>query len=262
MRKYLDYKVAGTIIRIIGVISLFFAIIGVITTIIFSAIFTGKNMPNNGLLMFVLILALVLVGIFEIYLGKSISEHKEWAKVAGLILAAVLILGFPIGTLIGIYVICCLTISWKIDIETPPADHNLIENKKKKTDMFATIEGKDDDLMAIKKSSIVIFFIAVLQIGLGRLHYLIDSTVIINPSLIFEAILCAILAGILLKWKSRVAAGLLLLLALFELVMACLAVLLWGPDWEANNIFFAMIIVIFAYRALKATSKLHCKSAS
>lgn len=248
-------------LRIVGVISLFIATIGIITTIIFSSIFTGKDMPHNWQLWFGFILALVVIGAFGIYLGKSVSDHKEWARVPGLILAVFLTLGFPIGTLIGIYIIFCLTINWKNNVEIQSKDHNLIERKKNKVEMFATIDSKDDDLMVVKKSSVVIMSVAAFQIGLGRLHYLFNLSIIIDPSLIFEALLCALLVGIMLKWKSRIAAGLILLLALFELLMSCLYVTFWGPYWKVSNMPFAMIIVIFAYRAVKSTFNLHHKTA-
>ena len=127
-----------------------------------------------------------------------------------------------------------------------------MEEKKKKAGLFSKIENKDDALKTIKDSSIGFFFIAVLQAGLGYF---------ISPSLIIDAILYAILAGILLRWKSRIAAVLLLLLGSAALVMTVLNKV--GVTSEGgNNIFLAVIIFWAAIRSVEATFKLHGKFAA
>ena len=88
-----------------------------------------------------------------------------------------------------------------------------MEEKKKKAGLFAKITNKDEALKTIKDSSMGFFFVAALQAGLGYF---------IAPSLIIDGILYAVLAAILLKWKSRVAAVFLLLLGGAALVMTVL----------------------------------------
>jgi len=126
-----------------------------------------------------------------------------------------------------------------------------MEEKKKKAGLFTKIEGKDDALKTIKDSSMGFFFIAALQAVLGYF---------IAPSLIIDAVLYAVLAGILLKWKSRVAAVLLLLLGGAALVMTVLNKA--GVTAEGgNNIILALIIFWAAIRAVEATFKLRGKFA-
>ncbi len=127
-----------------------------------------------------------------------------------------------------------------------------MEEKKKKAGLFAKIESKNVALKIIKDSSMGFFFVAALQAGLGYF---------ITPSLIIDAILYAILAGILLKWKSRVAAVFLLLLGGAALVMTVLNKA--GVTAEGgNNIILAVIIFWVAIRAVEATFKLHGKFAA
>ncbi len=127
-----------------------------------------------------------------------------------------------------------------------------MEEKKKKAGLFAKIESKNIALKIIKDSSMGFFFVAALQAGLGYF---------ITPSLIIDAILYAILAGILLKWKSRVAAVFLLLLGGAALVMTVLNKA--GVTAEGgNNIILAVIIFWVAIRAVEATFKLHGKFAA
>ena len=88
-----------------------------------------------------------------------------------------------------------------------------MEEKKKKAGLVAKITNRDEALKTIKDSSMGLFFVAALQAGLGLFA---------APSMLIDGILYAVLAAILLKWKSRVAAILLLLLGGAALVMTAL----------------------------------------
>ena len=121
-----------------------------------------------------------------------------------------------------------------------------MEEKKKKSSMFAKIESRDDALKVIKDTSIGFFFIAALQAGLGFF---------IAPSLMIDVVLYAILAGVLLKWKSRIAAVLLLLLAAVTLAMTFLN-MVGVTALGGNNVFLGLIIFWAAIKAVEATFKL------
>ena len=123
---------------------------------------------------------------------------------------------------------------------------------KKKAGMFAKIESREDALKTIKDCSIGFLFIAALQAGIGYF---------VAPSLIIDGILYAILAAILWKWNSRIAAILLLLLGTAAAVVTLLNK--FGVTAEGgNNIFLAIIIFWAAIRSVEATFKLHGKYAS
>jgi protein-S-isoprenylcysteine O-methyltransferase Ste14 len=65
------------------------------------------------------------VSIFQMYLGKAIKAHKEWSRMVGIILAFLALFAFPIGTLIGGYILWCLIGGWSIPdslgVEPSPA---------------------------------------------------------------------------------------------------------------------------------------------
>ncbi|MBU3947437.1 MAG: hypothetical protein KJ882_03935 [Proteobacteria bacterium] len=124
-----------------------------------------------------------------------------------------------------------------------------MKGKNKKNGMFAKIETREDALKTIKDCSFGFFFVAVLQ---GVLGYFIA------PSIIFDAILYAVFAGILLKWKSRIAAVVLLFLSCAAIIMTVLN--RFGVTAEGgNNIFLAVIIFWAAIRSVEATFKLYGK---
>ncbi|MFH1240590.1 MAG: hypothetical protein V1672_05240 [Candidatus Diapherotrites archaeon] len=43
----------------------------------------------------------IILSAIEIYVGRSILQLKKWARLGGTVLAALTLLGFPIGTVIG-----------------------------------------------------------------------------------------------------------------------------------------------------------------
>jgi hypothetical protein len=71
------------------------------------AIESGAFLPLVifGLPMFLLALA-------HLAIARAIREHKRWGRVAGIIVAIIFIPGFPIGTIVGLYILWCLVNYW------------------------------------------------------------------------------------------------------------------------------------------------------
>jgi hypothetical protein len=51
----------------------------------------------------ILAICILVMGIFEIVAGLALRKHRPWARIAIIILAILNILGFPIGTIVGIF---------------------------------------------------------------------------------------------------------------------------------------------------------------
>ena len=118
---------------------------------------------------------------------------------------------------------------------------------KKKSGLFTPITTGDDALKMIREASIAFFCLAALQALLGMA---------IAPALITDAVIIGVLAGILMKWRSRIAAVLLLLVSGGEFAMTVLNRL--GVTAEGGkNIILGVIMVVVAVRAVEATFKLH-----
>lgn len=126
-----------------------------------------------------------------------------------------------------------------------------MEEKEKKKGMFAKIESREDALKTIKDCAMGFFVVAAIQAGLGYF---------IAPSLIIDAVLYAVLAGIMLKWKSCIAAVFLLVIACFAVYMTVLNRLGMAAE-GGNNIFLAAIILWAAIRSVEATFKVNGKYA-
>ena len=127
----------------------------------------------------------------------------------------------------------------------------MANDEKPMKGMFAKIENRDDALKTIKDTSIASLVVAGIQGAIG---------VFLAPGVLLDAALYAILGLILMKWKARTAAVLLLLLsglAALVTVMNKLGVMSGG----GTNIILALMVLWAAVRAVEATFKLHGKFA-
>ena len=118
---------------------------------------------------------------------------------------------------------------------------------EKKNGLFAKIENGADAAKTVRDASLGFFFVAALYGVVGFL---------MAPAALTDAVILVILATILMKWRSRTAAVLLLLVSGFQAGVTLLNRL--GVMSEGgNNVFLAAIMVITAVRAVEATFKLH-----
>jgi hypothetical protein len=117
--KVLLYKRAGTVIRVLAWISVV-VVVGVVAAILipFMVVKTpqAKSMPPFLLLMIVP----VLLVWFQFALANAIQAHKEWGRIVGIIYGALHLLGFPIGTIIGGYILWCLIKGWDEEVSLVP----------------------------------------------------------------------------------------------------------------------------------------------
>lgn len=60
-------------------------------------------MPIVGLAGTALVVFLLCLGIPPIIVGMGLLRHREWARIAGIVIAALMIFHFPFGTAVGIY---------------------------------------------------------------------------------------------------------------------------------------------------------------
>ena len=127
---------------------------------------------------------------------------------------------------------------------------NPVPSPKKKNTWFGKIETREEALKVIKDSSYGFFFIGILQAGIGFA---------LGMNLWLDAILYLVFGGILFKFKSRVAAILLLLLTSGALVTTFLNKINPDPSSRTGgtNLFLAVIMIWISVRAIQATFKIH-----
>lgn len=100
---------AGRLIRMFGWVNLTFTL-GVIAAVGIVTLTDSELIPEWNWLVFAPAIVLSLV---YLLVGAGIKSYKTWAKITGAALAVFSLLIFPIGTLIGIFVLVYLVRGWK-----------------------------------------------------------------------------------------------------------------------------------------------------
>ena len=113
--KIKPYVTAGRLFRFLGWIS---AVAGIgITAAIFIPHLHDPNVSSLFSAFVPWLLLILVLIILQFKVGSAIKEHKEWGRTVGILLAIIHLFGFPIGTLIGAYILWCLTKGWGDKIE-------------------------------------------------------------------------------------------------------------------------------------------------
>ncbi len=120
-------------------------------------------------------------------------------------------------------------------------------NDPKKNSLFGKIESGQDALKTVRGASSAFFIAAGIQALMGLLLF---------PAALADAVLLAALAGVLMKWRSRAAAVLLLLVSGGQAAMTVLN-RIGVTSQGGKNVFLAVIMFVAAVRAVEATFKLH-----
>lgn len=111
---------AGRLIRMFGWVNLALTL-ALVAAVGMSIVAESEFIPEWNWIVFVPAIALSLV---YLLVGAGIKHYKTWAKFAGAALAVFSLIIFPIGTLIGIFVLVYLVRGWKEptpDIAATPA---------------------------------------------------------------------------------------------------------------------------------------------
>src|SRR4051794_10976359 len=105
------YEKAGRVIRLFAWITLTMMSIASIG-ILLSVIGAHDKAPSELPVVLFIIVLLLSVQIFSLFVGKAIKEHKDWGRTAGIVYGILYLIGFPIGTIIGAYLLWCLIKGW------------------------------------------------------------------------------------------------------------------------------------------------------
>ena len=119
-------------------------------------------------------------------------------------------------------------------------------NPAKKKGLFSSMETREDALKMVRDAAWGFLFVAALHGLLG---------ILVAPSVLIDAAALAVLGIILMKWNSRVAAVLLLLISTGQATVTVLNQM-GVTSMGGKNIYLAIIMMIVAVRAVEATFKL------
>ena len=101
---------AGRLLKLIGWLSMI-AIVGISSSIIIPIAHSGEAIEDLGYILLGIVLA-ASMSVLCLITGNALKRDKKWAKVTGAVIASLILLSFPIGTLIGVFALFYLYMDW------------------------------------------------------------------------------------------------------------------------------------------------------
>jgi protein-S-isoprenylcysteine O-methyltransferase Ste14 len=83
--------------------------VGIGAAVLLPAVHTGRPLPGE---MYAVLALLLFFPVSLFVFARGIFARRDWARWAGIVYGAVALLGIPIGTLIGAYVLWQLQKGW------------------------------------------------------------------------------------------------------------------------------------------------------
>lgn len=110
MRKLPPYEKAARVIRLLALLQLL-AGVGIAAAVLIPMIDSDQGDLSVGLIG---LLAIVCVGLPALFfsIGRAISRRESWARIGGMVYGVLLLFGFPLGTIAGLYVLWGLGPNW------------------------------------------------------------------------------------------------------------------------------------------------------
>jgi ABC-type multidrug transport system permease subunit len=122
-----------------------------------------------------------------------------------------------------------------------------MQDKVRKDSLLSAITSREEALKVVRDASTAFLIIAAIQVALSF---------VFGFSIIFDAVVYGVGGFVLRRYDSRIAASILLLLALGEAGVT-FANMVGAKLGGGANGYLAVILVLAAVRALEATFKLH-----
>jgi hypothetical protein len=106
-----------THVKVLGVLDVVFGSLGVLGALALMLVFGGAAgivgasgdpdaaiaMPIIGITGLTLVVFLLLLSVPAVIIGIGLVRFRPWARIAGIVLAVIDMIWFPVGTLVGIY---------------------------------------------------------------------------------------------------------------------------------------------------------------
>lgn len=103
---------AGRLIRLVGWIQMTIALI------VLGVTFVDARGPIDPLLLGALGIP-IAASLLLLVIGAAVKRHRQWGRVAGIVVAALWLLGFPILTVVGVLVLHHLITGWHGSADRP-----------------------------------------------------------------------------------------------------------------------------------------------
>lgn len=112
------YEKAGRLFRLLGWLQLIAGgCLGLAILIPAMAQGKGQSGMAGPVAVGAALIFMLLASVFMLYLGAAVKRHENWGRTAGIVLAIIQLFGFPIGTILGGYILWCLIKGWDVIVD-------------------------------------------------------------------------------------------------------------------------------------------------
>lgn len=101
---------AAHLLTILSWVLLF--IIGTVVMSVFVVSFMGEEAEKSTPAFWGYIAAVFMLCAILIWTSKALMKHRQWAKYAGCILGAAALIAFPVGTVLGLFILGYIHKGW------------------------------------------------------------------------------------------------------------------------------------------------------
>ncbi|MEE9331280.1 MAG: hypothetical protein V3U89_03515 [Methylophilaceae bacterium] len=101
---------AARLLAILG--WLLFFIIGTVIASVLVVSYMGQEAERSTPLFWFTIIAIVCLGLILLMTANSLKRHRHWARYVGGFLAVVSLIAFPVGTVMGLFILSYLHKGW------------------------------------------------------------------------------------------------------------------------------------------------------
>lgn len=87
----------------------------VVGTIIMSVLvvnFMGDEPEKSTALFWTIINSILVLSVIVLVTAKGLKQHKQWARYVGILLAAMALIAFPVGTVMGLFILSYINKGW------------------------------------------------------------------------------------------------------------------------------------------------------
>jgi membrane protein YdbS with pleckstrin-like domain len=103
---------AGRAIRLLAWIS-GIGVLAIAAATLIPLLAHARSVETRSIVVVVIVLALIVLFVFfQLALGAAIKQHKAWGRNVGIGYGVIILFGFPIGTIAGVYILYCLIKGW------------------------------------------------------------------------------------------------------------------------------------------------------
>jgi hypothetical protein len=103
----LPFQKVARVIRLMGVLS-FVMSVGISWAVLAPSLAAGEAVPPSAL---VLVALLVAVPLLQFVIARGLFAQRPWARVGAIIYSILALFGFPLGTIIGLYLL------WQLQLD-------------------------------------------------------------------------------------------------------------------------------------------------